>query len=38
MQLTGTRRGVFEKCEIVSPGDHRDAELRLDTFAASATS
>jgi integrase len=36
MQLTGHRtRAVFERYNIVSPGDLREAAERLDTFAAS---
>jgi len=37
MQLTGHKtRAVFERYNIVSPGDLRDAVQRLDTVAASA--
>jgi integrase len=36
MQLTGHRtRAVFERYNIVSPGDLREAAKRLDTYAAS---
>ena len=39
MQLTGHKtRAVFERYNIVSPGDLRDAARRLDIFAASAAS
>jgi integrase len=39
MQLTGHKtRAVFERYNIVSPGDLRDAAQRLDTFASSAAS
>jgi integrase len=39
MQLTGHKtRAVFERYNIVSPGDLRDATRRLDTYAASAAS
>jgi integrase len=39
MQLTGHKtRAVFERYNIVSAGDLRDAARRLDTYAASATS
>jgi hypothetical protein len=37
MTLTGHRtRSVFERYNIVSPGDLREAARRLDQFAASA--
>ncbi|MCU1382795.1 MAG: phage integrase protein breaking and rejoining enzyme [Acidobacteria bacterium] len=37
MQMTGHKtRAVFERYNIVSPGDLRDAARRLDTFAAKA--
>jgi integrase len=37
MQLTGHKtRAVFERYNIVSPGDLRDAAQRLDTYAARA--
>ena len=37
MQLTGHKtRAVFERYNIVSPGDLRDAARRLDTFASNA--
>src|SRR5262249_61169475 len=36
MQLTGHKtRSVFERYNIVSPGDLRDAARRLDAYAAS---
>ena len=36
MLLTGHKtRAVFERYNIVSPGDLRDAARRLDTYAAS---
>ena len=39
MQTTGHKaRAVFERYNIVSAGDLRDAAQRLDTFAASAAS
>ncbi len=39
MQLTGHKtRAVFERYNIVSAGDLRDAARRLDTYAASAAS
>lgn len=39
MQLTGHKtRAVFERYNIVSPGDLRDAARRLDTYASSAAS
>jgi len=39
MQLTGDKtRAVFERYNIVSAGDLRDAAPRLDTYAASAAS
>jgi len=39
MQLTGHKtRAVFERYNIVSPGDLRDAARRLDVYAASAAS
>jgi hypothetical protein len=39
MQLTGHKtRAVFERYNIVSSGDLRDAARRLDTYAASAAS
>ena len=39
MQLTGHKtRAVFERYNIVSSGDLRDAARRLDTYAASAVS
>jgi hypothetical protein len=39
MQLTGHKtRDVFERYNIVSAGDLRDAARRLDTYAASADS
>ena len=39
MQMTGHKtRAVFERYNIVSPGDLRDAVRRLDTYASSATS
>ena len=39
MQLTGHKtRAVFERYNIVSAGDLREAALRLDRFAASAAS
>ena len=39
MQMTGhKRRAVFERYNIVSPGDLRDAAQRLDVYAASAAS
>ena len=39
MQLTGHKtRAVFERYNIVSQGDLRDAAQRLDTYAASAAS
>jgi hypothetical protein len=35
MQLTGHKtRAVFERYNIVSPGDLRDAARRLDTYAS----
>ena len=38
MQLTGHKtRAVFERYNIVSPGDLREAAQRLDRFAATAT-
>ena len=37
MQLTGHKtRAVFERYNIVSPGDLRDAAQRLDTYASTA--
>jgi integrase len=37
MQLTGHKtRAVFERYNIVSPGDLRDAATRLDTYASLA--
>lgn len=37
MQLTGHKtRAVFERYNIVSPGDLRDAAQRLDTYASAA--
>jgi integrase len=37
MQLTGHKtRAVFERYNIVSPGDLRDAARRLDTYASAA--
>jgi hypothetical protein len=37
MQLTGHKtRAVFERYNIVSPGDLLDAARRLDTYASSA--
>ena len=37
MQLTGHKtRAVFERYNIVSPGDLRDAARRLDMYAAAA--
>ena len=39
MELTGHEtRSVFERYNIVSPGDLRDAAQRLDTYASSAAS
>jgi integrase len=39
MQLTGHKtRAVFERYNIVSPGDLRDAARRLDTYASGAAS
>ena len=39
MQLTGHKtRAVFERYNIVSAGDLRDAARRLDTYAAGAAS
>jgi hypothetical protein len=39
MQLTGDKtRAVFERYNIVSSGDLRDAARRFDTYAASAAS
>ena len=39
MQLTGHKtRAVFERYNIVSSGDLRDAARRLDTYASSAAS
>jgi integrase len=39
MQLTAHKtRAVFERYNIVSAGDLRDAARRLDTYAASAAS
>jgi integrase len=39
MQLTGHKtRAVFERYNIVSAGDLRDAARRLDTYASSAAS
>ena len=39
MQLTGHKtRAIFERYNITSPGDLRDAARRLDTYAASAAS
>ena len=39
MQMTGHKtRAVFERYNIVSEGDLRDAALRLDRFASSPTS
>jgi len=39
MQLTGHKtRAVFERYNIVSPGDLRDAARRLDAFACTAAS
>ena len=39
MQLTGHKtRAVFERYNIVSAGDLREAAQRLDTFAARAAS
>jgi hypothetical protein len=38
MQLTGHKtRAVFERYNIVSPGDLRDAARRLDSFSAGRT-
>ena len=38
MQMTGHKtRAVFERYNIVSPGDLQDAAQRLDTFAGSAS-
>jgi integrase len=38
MQLTGHKtRAVFERYNIVSPGDLRDAARRLDTYSTAAT-
>ena len=37
MRLTGHKtRAVFERYNIVSPGDLRDAARRLDTYASVA--
>jgi hypothetical protein len=39
MQLTGHKtRAVFERYNIVSSGDLRDAARRLDIYASSAAS
>jgi hypothetical protein len=39
MQMTGHKtRAVFERYNIVSPGDLRDAALRLDRFTSGAAS
>ena len=39
MQMTGHKtRAVFERYNIVSAGDLRDAAMRLDQFTASAVS
>ena len=39
MQLTGHKtRAVFERYNIVSPGDLRDAARRLDSYASSPAS
>ena len=39
MQLTGHKtRAVFERYNIVSAGDLRDAAHRLDTYASGAAS
>ena len=39
MQMTGHKtRAVFERYNIVSPGDLRDAAQRLDAFATGAAS
>jgi integrase len=39
MQLTGHKtRAVFERYNIVSPGDLRDAARRVDTYARGAAS
>ena len=38
MQLTGHKtHAVFERYNIVSPGDLRDAARRLDTYSATET-
>ena len=39
MQLTGHKtRAIFERYNITSPNDLRDAALRLDRFAAGVAS